>query len=352
MAGSEEFGISVPLIFDPNEQGTNRTYLGNPIIQVEASGFTTTVTEQFVLHGQLSSSNKVPASLVVVHFSLHRDTSSKNRRFRHVTVGLTFTSSSDQPADDPAIRCFAPAQDGSIGVILTTVVRQQQHNASASAKVDAAPAPINLGFSYEWKNQADWDQHVFATVSAKASMSTRTRDREGNNVVEWTVTENDREKQIPDSYQLAVIIERKNNNPFIVQAKVDASVDVLYALKEATKRVIGVRRPFKTYDPDKRSETGKLEYPENAKIDGAELGSLVSGRELDKYSYVHIVEQVTPVSLYGGTQVPTSQRPQGDGGSGVSDAKITEASRLSLNLNINLGSGTAYGSVEEEADDS
>ncbi|KAK0612771.1 hypothetical protein B0T17DRAFT_511150 [Bombardia bombarda] len=337
------FNDPVPFIEDPLEQGTNRTYLGNPIFQVEASGFTSTVTEQYVLHGYLTKEGKEPASLVVVHFSLHRDSSVRSRRFRKVTISLTFSSASRQPSDDPAIRCFSPAQDGDIGVIPTAVLRRKQNNREVSAKVEVAPAPVNLGFLYGWKDEAEWEQHLVATVSAKVEPSSRTRDRVGYNVVTWTMTENHRQKKMPGSYQLAVILERKNDEPFIVKAKVDASVDLLHALADAPKSLIGLKQPVKTYDPAKRAEWGKLEYPEQAEIDGDALGLLVNGRELDRFAYVHVVEQVTPLSLYGGKQPAEPEGPQELGGGQNQDNQRQDDSggdaKTSLSLSLQFGTG-------------
>jgi hypothetical protein len=314
MAATEEFNIPVPFIENPDEQGTNRTYLGNPLLQVDITGFTYTVTEQYVLHGQCSKEANTPASLVVVHFNLHRDSSVEHRRFRKVTIALTFTSTSDEPADDPVIRCFAPAQEGEIGVIPTTVLRQKEQHGNVSAEAKADPIPIGLGFLYGWKDNSEWQQHLLATVSAKPGVSSFAREREGHNVVEWTINENGCERRLPDSYQFAVLIERSNDQPFTVKAKVDASVDALYAVAGTTKSLkslIGLRQPVKTYDPAKKAEVGKLGYPEDAKIDSAELGLLINGRELDKYSYVHVVEQVTPLSIYGGTQPVASSESGG-----------------------------------------
>ncbi|KAK3684175.1 hypothetical protein B0T22DRAFT_539092 [Podospora appendiculata] len=346
MAGVEEFNIPVPFVDDPEEQGTNRTYLGNPLFQLETSGFTSTVTEQYVLHGRLTKEDETPASLVIVHFSLHRDSRVGSRRFRKVTIGLTFTSASGQPSEDPAIRCFAPAQDGNIGVIPTTVLRQSEREAKGSAKLDGgAIAPVSLGFVYGRKDQSQWDEHLLAIVSAKSEASSRTRDREGYNVVKFTITENHAQKQIPDSYQLAVVLERKNNEPFLVKAKVDASVDALYSLAGATKSLIGLKQPVKTYHPAAKTELGKLDYPEDAKVDSSALGLLVNGRELDNFAYVHVVEQVTPVSLYGGTQ-PADRRPEAqgkdeqggqDGQGGDEDPQVDSGAKTNINLTLQLG---------------
>ncbi|KAK3314862.1 hypothetical protein B0H66DRAFT_563829 [Apodospora peruviana] len=350
MAATEEFDVPVPFIEDPDDQGTNRTYLGTPLFQVETTNFTSTVTEQYVLHGKLSREGKEPASLVVVHFSLHSDSSVKSRRFRKVTISLTFTSASGQAADDPAIRCFAPAQDGNIGVIPTAVTRQTQHQAGASAKVDAAPIPASLGFSYDWQSQAAWKEHVMATISAKNEASTRTRDRDGFNVVQWTITENGKQKQIPDSYQLAVVIERKSaDEPFMVQAKVHASVDALHAMANASdlKSLIGLRWPVKTYEPAKKAGSGKLEYPEDAKVDGEELGLLVKGRELDKFAYVHVIELVAPLSIYGGKQV--FENNDRDNMSLNTADNDTDGSGTKLNVSLQFGGGN--GKDDEDGDD-
>ncbi|KAK3387954.1 hypothetical protein B0H63DRAFT_471243 [Podospora didyma] len=352
MAEVEEFGVPVDFVEDPGDHGFNRTYVGNPLFQVEASGFTSTVTEQYALHGYLSSEGKELASLVVVHFSLYRSSGSRGRRFRSVTISLTFVSSTDQPSDDPAVRCFAPAQDGAIGVIPTTVQRQVQHNGNVSAKIDAAPAPVNLGFLYERKDQAEFEQHLLATISAKPGVSTRTRDRDGHNVVEWTITENHREKLIPDSYQLAVVIERKNDEPFTVQAKVNASVDALHAISEAAQRFVGLRQPVRKYDPIRKREVGTLEYPENTRPDRTELKSLVKGRELDKYSYVHVVEQVAPVSIYGGVQPSGGAKPEESlAGGGRADAS-QDGANASLSFSVQLGGGGQNaGNTESNAED-
>lgn len=355
MAAPEEFSIPVPFIEDPDPLGTNRTYIGLPLFQVERTNFTSTVTEQFVLHGQLSRESKAPASLIILHFSLHNGSHSKSRRFRKVTLTLTFTSVSGEASDDPAIQCFAPAQDGNIGVIPTTVRQQTQHHAGASAKVDAAPVTASVGFAYDWRERAEYKKHVLATISAKTEASTLTRDRHGFNVVEWTMTENDKEKQIPDSYQLAVVIERKSRDEaFDVQAKVRASIDVRHAVADGAshlKSLIGLKQPARRYDPGKRAGSGKLEYPENAEIDAEELALLVKGRELDKYSYAHVLELVEPLSLYGGEQVYKDDNGKGFGTRDANDDDGEhEDSGTNLKLSIQLGGKNGDGDDDDDDD--
>ncbi|KAK4216523.1 hypothetical protein QBC37DRAFT_91830 [Rhypophila decipiens] len=351
MATVEEFDVAVPFIEDPEDQGTNRTYLGTPLFQVERTSFSSTVTEQYVLHGSLSKEGKEPASLVVLHFSLHSGSHSNSRRFKKVTLSLTFSSVSGQASDDPAIRCFAPAQDGNIGVIPTTVLQQTQHHVGGSVKVDASPLPASVGFAYDWRDRAEYKKHVLATISAKSTASTRTRDRDGFNVVEWTISENDKEKQIPDSYQLAVVIERKDGHEaFIVQAKVRATVDTRHAVAtglSSLKSLVGLKQPVKTYEPGKRALSGKLEYPEHAQVDAEELGFLVKGRELDKYSYVHVVELVAPVSIYGGEQVYKDDGGEGLGkGEDDDDDGDNDGPRTNVDLSLQLG-----GKNNDEDDD-
>jgi len=356
MAAPEEFSIPVPFIEDPDPQGTLRTYIGTPLLQVDRTSFTSTVTEQFVLHGQLSKESKEPASLIVLHFSLHSGSHSKSRRFRNVTLRLTFTSVSGQASEDPAIRCFAPAQDGNIGVIPTTVLQQTQHHIGASAKVDAAPLPASVGFAYDWRDRVEYKRHVLATISAKAEAFPRTRDRDGFNVVEWTITENDKEKQIPDSYQLAVVIERKSpDEAFNVQAKVRASIDARHAVAagaSSLKALIGLKQPARKYEPGKKAGSGKLEYPEGAEVDAEELGLLVEGRELDKYSYVHVLELVAPLSIYGGEQVYKDDNGKGLGGrEDDDDDGEDEGVRENLKLSIQLGGKNGDDDDSEDSDD-
>ncbi|KAM7199714.1 hypothetical protein V8F20_005584 [Naviculisporaceae sp. PSN 640] len=343
MAAIQEFNVPVPFIDDPEELGTNRTDLGTPIFQVERTNFTSTVTEQYVLHGKLSDEGNVPASLVILNFRLHNGSHRSSRRFCKVTLSLTFSSVTGQAADDPAIRCFAPAQDGNIGVIPTTILQQTQHHVGGSVKADVAPLPASVGFAYDWRDRAEYKKHVLATISARPSASSLTRDRAGFNVVEWTISENDKEKQIPDSYQLAVIIERKSRDEaFMVQAKVKAKVDPWHAVAGSLadlRSLVGLRQPVKTYEPGKKAESGKLEYPEDAKVDAEGLGLLVKGRELDRFSYVHVLELVAPLSIYGGDQVYKDDGGEGLGRGADDDDGDDDGPKTNLSLSLQLGGG-------------
>jgi len=302
--------LPIPFIPDPDIHGTNRTHLGTTLAQVDLTGFASTVRERYVLHGHLGDASQTPATLFVVHFRLHRDSSLKSRRFRRVRLSLTFTCPAGGGAsDDPAILCFAPAQDGDVGVIPTAVLRRSAHNGEATAGVDAAAAAgVNMGFKYGWEKEAEWSQHELATVSGTASESVFARDREGAcNVVTWTVEENGRQRRIPDSYQLAVVVERRGGElPVQVRAEVDASVDWIYGAAEVSQRMVGLRRPAKVYDPGRVREIGVLEpgpgHGGAPLVEADSLARLVRGTELDKLTYVHVVEHVQPATLYGGAQ--------------------------------------------------
>lgn len=355
MAAIEEFDVPVPFIDDPEALGTNRTDLGTPMFQVELTNFTSTVTEQYVLHGKLSEKGNVPASLIILNFRLHNGSHRSSRRFRNVTLSLTFSSVTGQAADDPAIRCFAPAQDGNIGVIPTTILQHTQHHVGGSVKADAAPLPASVGFAYDWRDRAEYKKHVLATISARPSASSLSRDRVGFNVVEWTISENEKEKRIPDSYQLAVIIERKSRDePFIVQAKVNAKVDPWHAVAKTLdelRSLVGLKQPIKTYEPGKKAESGRLEYPEDAKVDAERLGLLIKGRELDKFSYVHVLELVAPLNIHGGEQVYKNDSGEGLGRGNDDDDDDGDGAKTKLNLSLQLGGEKEDDNDNDDDDD-
>jgi len=314
------FDEPVDFVEDHTEQGTDHTYIGDPIFQRETTGFASTVTDQYVLHGQWGKDKETPASLLVFQFQLRSNSASKgSRRFRKASIRLTFKSQSGIAAQDPAIRSYAPTQDGVNRLIPSKVIRENERHGAALARAQLGPAPVGVGFTYDTKDIFKWEKNLYANISASISTSGNERARKGYNVIEWTITENPREKQIPTTFQLAVLLERNNDKPFFVQAERDCSVDALYAIVETLKdgtqalsKLVGSKKPVRIFEPKVEKEIGRLDYPESPNLAAGELGLLSEGRGIDRFASIHVAELVEPRSIHGGIALTGDGQKQDD----------------------------------------
>lgn len=201
------------------------------------------------------------------------------------------------PKDDPYIVCFAPAQEHKIGLLPTSVSRTKTKSHGISLDIDANPAPITAGTELNHENGWEWKKDVWATLVGEGHQSPFGRGRLGDNVVHWTISENDKAHQIMDTVDVGILLRRPNDskNFSINFSQVKATVDTRYAVnvgvQEAVDKVnslVGnesVPTNIHTYNPTKQ---GKLP----AGVDKNNLHLLEAGTELEKFAFMHILDRV------------------------------------------------------------
>jgi hypothetical protein len=303
--------FDVDLILDPDNQGTLRDENGDRIGYAHATGFKLRIEEVYAIHGTMAGPGSDLASLFVYRLITYNSSMSKWRRFKAVTLKLEFVSKSGKPADDPQVKCHAPAQNGWIGTLPTKVERESKQAVGADATA-GVPGHGALRLFYGSKNGWKWEKHLLATVNAILYRTSEGRGRVGDNGVEWTAHENEwaTPTTMPDLYQFAVIVKRRDNQEFTAKAHMYAHVDALHdttsAIKRATKSVkdgftklFPAKTPEMRYHPDRKPyETGTLEYSSKNPVSSDAIGKWIPGMELDKLAYLHVVENVGSAEVY------------------------------------------------------
>jgi hypothetical protein len=307
-SGHQRNDLELDLIPDPSLTGTAREELLEALHEHEASGFRITVRQKYAVHGAyVDGDNSQPASLLVLQFELRSTVANQHRRFRHLDVCLQFITDPEQtPAHDPFIKCFAPAQKGIICLLPTAVLQKQE--STLRAGLDAEHPPLKVNLSREKKKAEEWEQIRRVTISASATKTQqRGGGRLGEDKVQWILTENEKQKAIPDTFALGVVVRRSGNSKFKVIFDLKAKVDFWYGTEVVWQKAkdkvsfSGVRESSKVFDPSIQGPAPNNEVAKNLK-------SLVEGDELDKLVFVHLPEEFTPVLFYSDSlSSPSSQ---------------------------------------------
>ncbi|KAF5582946.1 ankyrin-3 [Fusarium pseudocircinatum] len=291
--------LELPLVNDEDPNEVYRATLGSNIYQHEACGFTIILRQTHIAHGKWADDPDVEnnfASLLVFRIELHSKHPKHKRRFRDVHITLKFSDDiSQDPADRPVIKCFEPGQQGSIILHRTPVTRSQETLLGAEGRLSGQPA--EAGIKYESKSVQSYEQHDGVSISAVAKMSaTTSKDKTpllGDDRVEWYISENKSQMEVPDSCGLAVLLKRRNNKNFKAHIKVKANVDFWYEVRSITESFLGAQNGSVSYDP-----TVQGTYPDL--VDPKNLAKLEEGLELSKLSFSHLPEDVSPLRFYPG----------------------------------------------------
>jgi hypothetical protein len=291
------------LVTKAGEEGQSRTRLESAVYEHQASGFKVAFRPVYLVHGTLASGGE-PASLVVFKCELVKTGGAqKQRRFRELTVKLRFERDPlENPAADPVILCYAPAQQGNLYLLPTVVKRSEEKELGAAAGGEFSGAKADL--HYNQKSQEEWDQLRVALVTADSwKDQTKGGGRKGDNVVEWTVTENEKQKAIPDTFALGVVLGRVGEPNFKVNIDVTAKVDFWYGLE------ISWQKMKQKFSSSKKREDQVIEFEGEGKTQGIvynpaiqgtapdqtdlkALQKFVDGDKLDKLVYLHLPEEV------------------------------------------------------------
>jgi hypothetical protein len=302
--------IDFPLIDDPEETGQTRIELDENIHQHEASGFSIVLREQHVVHGTWAAASPPAmgqkASLLVYRVELYSDTAKENRRFKHLSLKFRLERvPKGKPAQDPYVASLAPAQGMTVVLLPTEVQRSRESTTQGAAEAGAgAPVPVKFSIMREDKVSAEWLQLARVKIcgSAKKTLSMGGRNRLGDDRIEWAINENPKQATIPDSYGLAILLKRSDEEKFKIVFDFKLTVDFWYDLAKINP-FNGWMGRSRTYDP---SEEKSMKRPEGITLDS--LGELAQGSTLDeRFSFVHLPEEMQPVRVYSSNHTPPSE---------------------------------------------
>jgi hypothetical protein len=314
VADSETLDLSFPLEPDPDESGT-RDEIAENIYQHEASDFIIVLRQSHAVHGKWSDGQKdLLASLLVYRLELHSQSPKQDRRFKHVSVKMQFQRDPPlNPSDDPVVKCFEPAQGVVITQLPTEVSSTRENTLESMVGVSAGVSPVNINSAIHYKkgNSSAWKKDVRVRISGVATKSPSrshaaadgkeediVTERLGDDRIAWSIQENPLAHEIPDSYGLAVLLQRRDDARFRILFKIKATVDFRYELTNIYDTFYGRQRKSRRYDPS--VQRGSI--PEGLSADN--LGALVEGLALSRLSFNHLPEEVKPVQIYKAVEGP------------------------------------------------
>ncbi|KAG5770591.1 hypothetical protein H9Q69_002204 [Fusarium xylarioides] len=292
--------LDFPLVEDPELSGTTRAEIAQNIFQHAASDFSIIIREQYVVHGKWSEAgtNHSAASFLVFRVELHSRSPKQNRRFKHVLLRLRFERDPPgRPADDPIVKCFEPAQGVVITHLPTEVALSKERGVDANLGIETNPSLAKATIRYGGQNTTSWQRHETVRIAGSAKMTPDSRSEEegkrlGDDLIEWSFHENPREKEIPDSYGLAVLLQRPDlGSNFRITFEVKATVDFWYQVRTLIERFNGWQKRTRLYDPSRQGSCPDGVDPQN-------LGDLSEGLKLSKFSFNHLPESVKPAQIY------------------------------------------------------
>ena len=302
MSDEDESILDFDLHDDLTETGRPR--LDDNIGQVEASGFSIVLREKLVLNGTWAP-GEGRATLLVYRVELGNN-SDRSRRYKQLSLKFRFERDPPAtPAEDPFVGAYAPAQGTSITFIPTTVRESREQTISGSVEVDGQIVPAKFSVGYENKRGSEYERHARVKITGRALKTLRHggTSRKGDDRVEWAIQENPKEKDIPDSYGLAIIVRTQDESNFKVSFDLKAKVDWWY---DVAKKIqfTGEKQRSKTYDV---SAKAKCNIPDG--LDSSNLSKLEEGLKLDSmFAFTHLPEAMQPIQIYPTTEKKNSSK--------------------------------------------
>ncbi|KAH8904724.1 hypothetical protein BR93DRAFT_930161 [Coniochaeta sp. PMI_546] len=296
----------IDLVDDPSQQGQTE-YTGEGRYDSELSGFSISVLEMNAVHGSGTWKSKKgidethKASLLIFRLKMTDTNRSRNRRIKNFVLRLRFKSadSKAKPDRDPWLATYAPAQENQVGLLKTSVLRSKKLSGTIKFDVDANPAPIVLGAELGADTSWEWEKDVWAVVSGSEHQSPFSNQRQGrHNVVQWAISENQSQQMITDSIDVAVLLRRPDDSPFIVEfEKTKATIDLSHSIAAAAKGagnavrdLVGegtLQKRSHTYDPVK-DEDG-MQPPG---VQPTALHEVEDVKKLEKFAFLHVLGDV------------------------------------------------------------
>ena len=172
-----------------------------------------------IVHGRFAADASAFASLLVLQFRF--DPRKRARRFESVDISLEFSSLNPRDTG-PEVFAIAPAER------LSLQPTTQHEEITCKAGIDlggAAPVGgLTATGTVGWKKVISKDTSDHTTVLG--SIDLRGRNWGKSNCASWTLLENKTAKTgIPPSMRAAVLLKRKDEDPFQCVVKIDTIVD-------------------------------------------------------------------------------------------------------------------------------
>jgi len=212
-----------------------------------------------VTHGMWSSSSDKSATLLVLQFRF--DPRKRARRIQDVNVTLRFAGM--KPGEsDPEVAAIAP--DGTFNLVPTTQHEEITQGGSLALGAAAPVGGITATGTASRQKAVSRDTSDHTTVTG--SIDLKERNWGAKNCASWTLLENKTAKTgVPKSMRTAILLKRKDDNPFQCIVKIDAGVDY----KSSLERMFGGKPKDDPvlFDPD-LEPTNNLQ-----KYDRMELGA-------------------------------------------------------------------------------
>lgn len=176
------------------------------------------------VHGQLSSTSDIFATLIVLEFRF--DPRKKARRFESVDISLEFKGMDSKDAGPEVLKA---APDGNLSLMLTKQHEELQRNASLQLGAASPIGGLTATGALGWVKTVSRDASDQTTIVG--SIDLVGRNWGPKNSVSWTLLENKTMKTgVPRRMRTAVLLKRKDENPFQCIAKIDAVVDLITTL--------------------------------------------------------------------------------------------------------------------------
>lgn len=182
-----------------------------------------------VIHGLYSAQSQTFATLIVLQFRF--DARKRARRFESVDISLEFK---DQKPGGGGPEVYNIAPLGRLSLVPTTQHEEVKRNASMQLGGAAPVGGLTATGTVGWEKSVSRDTSDQTTVTGSIDLIGRSWGK--SNCASWTLLENKTTKTgVPTSMRTAVLLKRKNEDPFQCVVKIDANVD----FRSTLERVFG-----------------------------------------------------------------------------------------------------------------
>jgi hypothetical protein len=182
-----------------------------------------------VIHGLYSVKSGVFATLIVLQFRF--DSRKQTRRIKSVDISLEFEA---MRTGDSGPEVYAIAPMDTLSLVPTTQHEEVKRNAGLQLGGAAPVGGLTATGSVGWEKSVSKDTSDQTTVTGSIDLKGRNWGK--SNCATWTLMENRTAKTgVPVALRTALLLKRKDENPFQCVVKIDSTVDI----KGSFERVFG-----------------------------------------------------------------------------------------------------------------
>jgi hypothetical protein len=181
-----------------------------------------------VIHGLFTAEGEIFATLIILEFRF--DPRKRARRIASADISLEFGGM--KPGENgPEVYAITPV--GTMSLVPTTQHEELKRTGSLQLGA-AAPVGVTATGSVGWEKSVSRDKSDQTTVTGSIDLVGRNYGKK--NCASWTLLENPTTKTgVPVSMRTAILLKRKDENPFQCVVKIKADVD----FKSSLERVFG-----------------------------------------------------------------------------------------------------------------